>query len=110
MAISNNIAAKVTLIIAEQQAWENDNTVLTPVSTEIEEKATNAILGGVLDWVAYVSLFSKSSDELARLMPTTGTSKPEKDRNQARAYLAADGMCGMGTGRKLGDRVTVKLD
>jgi len=110
MAISNNIDAIVATIIEEQDAWDDDHNTPTPVSDDVEQKATKAILGGVQDWVTYVSLFSSSAAELARLMPTTGTTAAELELNKVRGYLAADGMCGMGTGRHLKDRVTTKLD
>ena len=56
-----------------------------------------------------MTLFATNATELAKLIPTDGTSEvPNKKR--ARAYLAANGMCGMTTGDNLKNNVTVELD
>lgn len=111
MAISDNIDAKVNAIRQERLAFEAspDPKPDTPVSTEVEQKATSAILGGTQDWVAYVSLFATNATELAKLIPTDGSSEDPK-KKKARAYLAANGMCGMTTGDNLKNSVTIDLD
>lgn len=108
MPISDNIDAKVAVIIQEQDAWDLDPNTPTPVSDEVKNKALNAILGGTQDWIAFVSLFKTTEKELARLIPTDGSTDPA--RQEARAYLAANSMCAMGTTRRLKDNVTTKLD
>lgn len=108
MAIRDNIQEKADLIHAERLAKQADPNAATPVSDEVQTKATSAIIGGTIEWVAYMRLFAKSDSELARLIPTDGTT--DDTRNQARAYLAANGMCGSGTGDKLLDNVTAKLN
>jgi hypothetical protein len=108
MAISDNIDAKMAAIEEERLANEADPTLPTPISKEVAAKAIKAILGGTQDWIAYVSLFKATDAELARLVPTDGTT--DDDRQEARAYLARNGVCGMGTGRHLKDNVTVRLD
>jgi hypothetical protein len=111
MAISDNIDAKLNAMRQERIAFENSDEPKpgTPVSTEVEQKATKAILGGTQDWVAYVSLFASDATELGKLIPTDGSSEDAKKR-KARAYLAANGMCGMTTGDKLKNNVTTDLD
>ena len=112
MAISNNIDDKITAIRAERVAFEDapdDNKPDTPISNEVERKATAAILGGTQDWIAFVTLFANDASELAKLIPTDGTSEVAEKR-KARAYLAANGMCGMTTGDNLKNNVTTKLD
>ncbi len=108
MAISDNIDAKMAAIEVERLAKEAEPTALTPISDEVAKKAVKAILGGTQDWIAYVMLFKTNDAELARLIPTDGTT--DDDRQEARAYLARNGVCGMGTGRRLKDMVTNRLD
>lgn len=107
MAISDNIDAKITAMDLERNVSPPGPT---PVADEISEKAVKAILGGVQDWIIYMSLFKTSDAELAKLMPTAGTTQPERDLNMAKAYLVSNGVCGSGTGRHLKDNVTVRLD
>lgn len=110
MAISNNIDAKINAIRQERIAFEESDEPKpgTPIGNEVEQKATSAILGGTQDWIAYVSLFATNDAELARLIPTDGTL--DATRRKARAYLAANGMCGMTTGDNLKNGVTTDLD
>ena len=105
MAISDNIQAKAEAIDDERIANPEGPF---PIADEVQQKATKAILGGTLDWVSYVKLFATNPDELARLIPTDGTT--DGVRQQARAYLAANGMCGETTTGRLKDNVTAKLD
>jgi hypothetical protein len=105
MAISDNVQAKANAIRQEQVDFPNGPT---PIGDEVQQKAIKAITGGVADWVAYMELFKTNDAELARLIPTDGTT--DGPRVQARAYLVADGMCGMGTTQHLADNVTITLD
>ena len=107
MAISDNIQAKAEAI--DNERINNPNGPF-PIAREVQTKATKAILGGIGDWVDYVRLFADpaSPAELARLVPTDGTT--DDVRQLARAYLAANGMCGETTTGNLKNNVTVKLD
>ena len=105
MAISDNIRKKAEAI--EDERVNNPNGPF-PIASEVQKKATDAILGGTGDWVTYVRLFAVNGPELARLIPTDGTT--DHDRRQARAYLAANGMCGETTTGNLLQNVTIKLD
>jgi len=105
MAISDNVQAKANAIRQEQINSPNGPT---PIGDEVQQKAIKAITGGVADWVAYMELFKTNDAELARLIPTDGTSGGP--RVQARAYLVANGVCGMGTTVHLADNVTTTLD
>ncbi|MDX6712091.1 MAG: hypothetical protein QOH96_3107 [Blastocatellia bacterium] len=105
MAISDNVQKKANAIRQEQIDFPDGPT---PISDEVQQKAIKAITGGVSDWVAYMKLFKTSDAELARLIPTDETS--DGPRVQARAYLVANGTCGMGTTQHLAEIVTVSLD
>src|SRR5580765_7116177 len=107
MSISENIQEKADQIHAERLAIPNPDQP-HPIADEVQKKAQDAILGGQEEWETYVSLFAKDAQELARLIPTDGTG--DATRNRARAYLGANGMCGSGTGDKLLDNVTSKLN
>ena len=107
MSIRDNIAAKADAI-----HFERENTPPGgphPIADEVRNKATKAIIGSTGDWVKYMKLFAVTPDELARLIPTDGTDN-DADKNEARAYLAANGMCAPGTGDRLLDNVSVRLN
>ena len=106
MSISQNIQDKADAIHAERQAIPANQP--HPIADEVRTKATKAIIGSKADWVAYMQLFAKTAEELARLIPTDGST--DDARNQARAYLAANGMCAPGTGDKLLDSISTRLD
>jgi len=75
--------------------------------------AMKAILGGTEDWVNYMKLFADSDvpAELARLVPTAEDPEDKRaDRQEARAYLVANGMCTDETTGTLQMRVTKRLD
>jgi hypothetical protein len=112
MAISDNIDAKIDAIRTERLAFEasGEPKPATPISTEVQTKATNAILGGTQHWVTYVSLFANDSTELGKLLPTPGITETDIKKNRALAYLGANGMCGMTTGDILKNHVTTDLD
>jgi len=105
MAISDNIQEKAEAIQNEIAANPNGPF---PIAAEVQDKATKAILGGISEWVNYMQLFAKSTADLARLIPTDGTN--DAVRQTARAYLAANGMCGDTTTGNLKNNVTIKLD
>lgn len=108
MAIDDNIKEKRDAMRAERIAKQNNPAAPTPISEEVQSKATKAILGGIADYVDYMKLFAKNDAELARLIPTDGTTEPERQR--ARAYLVRNGMCGHGTGEQILDNVTTTLN
>jgi hypothetical protein len=103
MSINTNILEKMQKI-EEELAQIDDPTKPHPIADEVRNKALRAILGSAADWVIYMQLFAKTPEELARLIPTDGTHNDE-EKNIARAYLAANGMCAPGTGKHLGDNV-----
>lgn len=105
MAISDNIQSKAEAVEDERA---NNPQGPFPIAREVQTKATKAILGGTLDWIEYMKLFATNPDELARLIPTDGST--DDDRQQARAYLAANGMCGETTTGILMNNVTIRLD
>jgi hypothetical protein len=103
MAISDNIKAK-----AKQVRDEVDQDGVSPTALELHEKATRAIVGGIDDWVTYMQLFATNPAELARLIPTDGTT--DDDHQAARAYLVRNGMCTETTTGMILDNVEDKLD
>ncbi len=108
MPIDENIKEVADAIHAERIAKQNNPQAPTPVSDDVQSKAIKAILGSVTDYVSYMQLFAKDDAELARLIPTDGTT--DDARQLARAYLVRNGMCGSGTGDKLLDNVTIQLN
>jgi len=92
MAISDNVREMAEKIDDEVNTHPPDaNNLRSPTAREIHALATNAILGGMQDWVAYMTKFAKTPEELARLIPTDGTT--DDHYRSARAYLVANGMC-----------------
>jgi len=108
MAIDDNIKEVKEKMRQERIAKNNNPAVATPFSDDVQAKATKAILGGIADYVEYMRLFAKTDAELARLIPTDGTTQPE--RQLARAYLVRNGICGQGTGDLLLDNVSITLN
>lgn len=108
--ISDNITKKALAIHEEALKFEAGEIPNTPIANEAREKSTQAILKGNTsdEWKLYMSLYSTSDEELARLIPTDGTTDPV--RQEARAYLVSNAMCGMGTGKHLLNKVGNKLD
>ena len=83
----------------------------SPTAQNLHQLATKAILGGngTDDWVNYMKMFAAAnSAELARLIPTDGTT--DVTRQTARAYLVANGMCTEATTGNLQMRVTKDLN
>lgn len=87
----------------------NGNTVL---GQDVREKSVAAIIAGQgsAEWETYMNLFSSTTDQLARLMPTDNTlGDPIMD--QARTYLVGNGTCGSDTtGSRLIEGVGDTLD
>ncbi|HYY98479.1 MAG TPA: hypothetical protein VE642_07810 [Pyrinomonadaceae bacterium] len=114
MPISANIQ-EIADIIAAEVTQSGNNTSQTADALHV--KAVAAIFSGgqVVDghapeaWEIYMNTFAKSTDELARLIPTDGTEN-DPDKRDARAYLVANGTCGGTTTMNLLVRVTIKLD
>ncbi|MEQ1764257.1 MAG: hypothetical protein ABL984_14090 [Pyrinomonadaceae bacterium] len=70
----------------------------TALGDTVRARSTAAILagGGTPEWETYMSMFSTTPEELARLLPTDESGGvPEMD--QARTYLVGNGMCGAET-------------
>jgi hypothetical protein len=107
MSISTNIQEKIDAIHQERVTIPDGQP--HPIADEVRTKATNAILGGATNWVKYMQLFAKTPEELARLIPTDGTEE-DPEKKEARAYLVANGMCAPGTGDKLLNVVSSKLN
>jgi hypothetical protein len=108
MSITTNISTKIQKI-HEERVQIPDPAQPHPIADEVRIKATKAIIGSPADWVRYMKLFANDADELARLIPTDG-SEVDEEKNVARAYLAANGMCAPGTGDRLLDNVSAKLN
>ena len=108
MSIQSNVQEKIDELEAERLEIDDD-TLPHPKADEVRTKAMSAILGSAADWVVYMQLYARTPAELARLIPTDNSGNDEK-MNIARAYLAANGMCAPGTGRRLLDNVTDRLN
>jgi hypothetical protein len=107
MAISDKIQQTAEAIDAEINASPDGKS---DTAQKLHQRATKAIIGGIEDWVNYMSFFADPTKpaELARLIPTDGTTG--EDLQVARAYLVANGMCTEATTRNLQMRVTKQLD
>ena len=101
--------------IQEMAEKVKDESVNGPSQTAktLHGLATKAILGGIDDWVNYMKLFADPNNpaELARLVPTADDPDDKRaERQTARAYLVANGMCTDETTGTLQMRVTKDLD
>ncbi len=102
MSIKSNIEAVM------EQIRNGDNAL----AEDVQAKAVSAIKKGEAspEWEAYMSLFSQSPTELARLMPTDST-LGNFEMDVARTYLVGNGTCGADTtGFHLIQGVEDKLD
>jgi hypothetical protein len=84
----------------------------TSLGDTIREKAVHAIMGGEgsSEWEEYMQMFSKSPEQLARLLPTDDTDGAF-EMDLARTYLVGNGPCGaITTGLHLIDGVGDTLD
>jgi hypothetical protein len=75
----------------------------------LKRKGLDAIQGGPGKVVVYMKEFAVTAEELARLIPTDG-SEVRGDMNDARAYLIANGPCGVDTVSRLEVNITGILD
>ena len=108
MAISDKIQE-----LAERVTNEANTNPPSQTAQTLHELATKAIIGGIEDWVAYMKLFADPANpaELARLIPTADDPDDKRaERQTARAYLVANGMCTDETTGTLQMSVTKKLD
>jgi hypothetical protein len=107
MAISDKIQEIAEKVTDEVNANPGGKS---PTAQNLHQLATKAILGGIENWVNYMSLFADPANplELARLIPTDGTT--DDVRQTARAYLVANGMCTEATTGNLQMRVNKDLD
>lgn len=110
MAISDRIRARATQIQQERMDVQQNPNAPTPVSNEVKSKAVAAVLGGNTNaaWRTYMEVFTSDVAELARLIPTDGTT--DAARQEARAYLVSNGVCGIATTGQLLNEVGNKLD
>lgn len=91
--ISEEIKKKEDLI---NQEFE-DQTSSRPTGNEIAKKSVAAILGGPAEWIDYMNLFAGGDPaNLAKLMPELNPTSDSDiaNKNRARAYLVANGVCG----------------
>jgi hypothetical protein len=111
MDIRANVMDKIAQLQQEKQEMEllEPPNQIGPKAKELKELAISAVLGDRASFIAYMKLFAKTPDELARLLPTDGTENHPQKR-EARAYLVSNAICAPGTATGLIDNVTVRLD
>ena len=93
MTIRANIEER---IVQMQKEVEELGPTGGEISQRVKQGAISAILGGAADWVAYMNIFAKTPEELARLIPIDGT-EDDPEKREARAYLVANAVCTPGT-------------
>ena len=106
--ISDNINAKAAAIDKEAQEFQKGERDDTPIADEVMAKGIQAILHGrgSGEWITYMSLYAEPPD----LDHLTTATDPDPEREKARAYLASNGICAMGTTRNLANNVGNRLD
>lgn len=111
MTIKANIEEKIKELKLEREAMQQLQPAnqVGPKNKQLKDLAIAAILGEKEDFIAYMKLFAKTPDELARLIPTDGTDNDEKKR-EARAYLVSNAICAPGTTTQLLENVFGRLD
>jgi hypothetical protein len=112
MSILDNIREKKRKIILESNGGvdpDQPGTLPSMTAEKLKNLGLKAISGGTAEWVLYMQEFAKTPEELARLIPTDG-SQDQPDMNDARAYLIANGPCGVDTVTRLDVNVTEILD
>ena len=105
MSIRDNVLEKMAEIQVELVA----NPAGGPVSQALKAKSIAAIMGGAAEWVAYMNIYAKNPEELARLIPADGTEN-DPIKREARAYLVANAVCAPGTTGTLIETVFDRLD
>jgi hypothetical protein len=110
MSISEKIRDKALEVFQESTAKKLNPALPTPISDEVRDKAVAAVLSGngKPEWETYMKIFTSDMTELDRLIPRDATT--DVVRQQARAYLVSNGVCGIGTTAGLLNEVTTKLD
>lgn len=110
MAISDKISAKALDIHNEFLDFQAGTIPSTPIATGVRQLATAAIIegNGSKAWVAYMTMFADTQQELDHLIPTDDTATEELQKR--RAYLVANGMCSLGTTQTLLNNVGNRLD
>jgi len=107
MSIQENIKR-----VKKQMLMEVGETK-APVSGDVQRLALRAIKDGQGSgaWGEYMGLFveANNSAQLGRLMATDGTDG-DKELNNRRAYLVADGTCGTDTVTNFGKNASEMLD
>ena len=110
MTIKANIEEKIAQLQKEKaQIPPGAADQIGPRAKELKDLAIAAILGDKGAFIAYMKLFAKSPDELARLTATDGTEK-DPIKREARAYLVSNAVCAPGTTTGLNDNVFDLLD
>ena len=111
MTIKANIQEKIQELKTEREQMQQLQPPgqVGPKNKEIKALAIAAILGEKADFIAYMKLFAKTPNELARLIPTDGTENDDTKR-EARAYLVSNAICAPGTTTQLLENVTNRLD
>ena len=106
MSIRENVKA-----VKKKMLMEIDG--VPELSEDIQRLSLAAVKGGQGsdEWKEYMSLFidEGNTKQLARLMGKDST-KDKLDMNEARAYLVADGGCGLETVTNFGNNASVLLD
>lgn len=112
LTITNSISRLVNKLVQENAATSGNS----PTAKVMQTLATAAILAGQFDangtitteWRAYMEFLlseeaaaPKNPDDLNRLLPLDGTM--DANRQQERAYLVGNGMCGTPTGAGVRD-------
>ena len=111
MTIKANIAEKIEELKQEREEMQqlDPPDQIGEKNKKLKDMAIAAILGEKEDYIAYMKLFAKTPEELARLIPTDGTDNEERKR-EARAYLVSNAICAPGTTTLLLENVFGKLD
>jgi hypothetical protein len=111
MTIKANIEAKIEELQQEKEAMlqMDPPDQVGPKAKELKELAISAVLGNRDAYNAYMKLFAKTTDELARLIPFDNTENDPVKR-EARAYLVSNAVCAPATATGLIDNVFGRLD
>jgi hypothetical protein len=107
MTIKANIEEKILQLQKEKD--ETPPGQIGPLNKEVKELAIAAVLGEKEDFIAYMKLYAKTPDDLARLIPTDGTENDPVKR-EARAYLVSNAICAPATATGLIENVFGFLD
>ena len=107
MSIRDNVIARKREMLLEIDA------AVVKKSADIQRLSLAAVKGGQGSdaWKAYMSLFvdAGNTKQLARLLGKDSTAA-KADMNEARAYLVADGTCGVDTVTNFGKGASLVLD